>query len=272
MLSHIEYLQLIQEVNRLRNEVHLFNIEEISESALDDLKHKISEFENLNPDKISLNSPNYFVSGGIAEGFEKYKHVFRMLSLTDIFSVEELQDWQKKWLNYLQKEDPKKYENLVKINLQNEELFKDKNENEELKTDLKNLKIEYICEPKLDGLAVSIHYQDGQLIRAVTRGDGFEGELVTENVKQIKSIPKQIKDKRSLEVRGEVFMTKKDFQELNEQIEQGHKVGKMGKTGADAKFANSRNASSGTIRQLDSRIVAGRNLSFVAYNVYFYAT
>lgn len=241
MLTYQEYKALIIEVNRMRNEVHLFNTEEISEAALDDLKHKITLFEAENPDLIGTNSPNFTIAGGISEGFKKQKHERRMLSLNDIFTLEELIDWEKRWQDYAQK-------NGIKFELQND----------------------YICEPKIDGLALSLIYENGELLRAVTRGDGFEGEVVTDNVRQIKSIPKTITDQRKIEIRGEVFMTKRDFEDLNNQILNNQKVGKMGKMGAEGIFANPRNVSSGTIRQLDSRIVAERNLSFIAYNVFVF--
>ncbi len=241
MLTHQEYKALIIEVNRMRNEVHLFNTEEISEAALDDLKHKITLFETQNPELIDVNSPNYTIAGGIAAGFQKQKHERRMLSLNDIFTIEELLDWEKRWQDYAEK-------NGIKYELQND----------------------YICEPKIDGLALSLIYENGELLRAVTRGDGFEGEIVTDNVRQIKSIPKTITDKRRMEIRGEVFMTKSDFEDLNKQILDNKKVGKMGKTGVEGVFANPRNVSSGTIRQLDSRIVFERNLSFIAYNVFVF--
>jgi len=250
MIDYAEYLRLIPEINRLRNEVNLFSVEEISESALDDLKHKISVFEAVNPDKISPNSPNYTIAGGVAEGFTKYTHKRRMLSITDVFSYEELADWQTKWLNYLEKEDLE-YFNQIKT-----------------KFSQNDLEINYICEPKLDGLAMSLIYNNGRLVAASTRGDGFTGELVTENILQVQNIPKTIPDTRSLEVRGEIFLTKSDFENLNQAITASDKVGKMGKTGPEAVFSNPRNAASGTIRQLDSRIVAERNLSFVAYSVF----
>jgi DNA ligase (NAD+) len=241
MLSYIEYKALVIEVNRLRNEVHLFNNEEISEAALDDLKHKITQFEISNPELLDPSSPNYFVSGGIAKGFSKVEHLRRMLSLNDVFDFEELADWELRWQDYATK-------NGIKF--------------EPVNT--------YICEPKIDGLALSLVYEKGKLIRAVTRGDGFVGEDVTENVKQIKMIPQNVKENRKFEVRGEVFMTKSDFEDLNKAILEGVKAGKMGKVGAEGLFANPRNVASGTIRQLDSRIVAGRNLSFIAYNVFVF--
>jgi DNA ligase (NAD+) len=242
-LNYEEYLKLVDEVNRLRNEVHLFNQEEISEAALDDLKHKITLFEEANPDLIHPNSPNAKVAGGVLEGFEKFTHLRRMLSLGDIFNHQELADWQQRYIDYSRKQ---------------------------LDSEIESNQIQYWCEPKLDGLAISLHYENGILVAAATRGDGFVGENVTANAKQIRSIPKQIPESRKLEVRGEVFLTRRDFVELNKDIAEGRKIGKMGKTGAEAIFANPRNAAAGTLRQLDSRIVASRNLSFVAYAAYIY--
>lgn len=246
MLSYQDYLALLIEVNRLRNEVHLFSNEEISEEALDDLKHQITLFENQNPNLISPNSPNYTISGGVSKGFSKFTHLERMLSLTDVFSLQELQDWEDKWQNHLDK-------NFSQTEIQ--------------KLSEKKLEFKYICEPKLDGLAISLHYKDGKLETAVTRGDGFVGENITKNVYRIKNIPKEISDTRHLEIRGEVFLTKKDFKDLNEQVMMGNLVGKMNKTGEEGVFSNPRNAASGTLRQLDSDIVSQRNLSFVAYGL-----
>ncbi len=267
MINHQEYLKLISEINRLRNEVHLFNNEEISESALDDLKHKISQYEQKNPEKISANSPNYNVAGGVLEKFEKFTHLRRMLSLNDIFDLRELQEWEERWQNFLQKNYPEEYKKYFgELEEQSELLFPNQSEKEVKEEE--NHSIEYICEPKLDGLALSLHYEDGKLVAAATRGDGWVGELVTENARQIRNIPKEIPDKRKLEVRGEVFITRENFNKLNQEISEGLKIGKGGKTGSEAVFANSRNVSSGTLRQLDSRIVAERKLSFVAYNIF----
>jgi DNA ligase (NAD+) len=240
-MTHPEYLALIQKVNQLRNQVHLFGDEEISEDALDNLKMQITNWENQNPTDISPNSPNFTISGGVSAGFSKFTHTRRMLSLNDIFDYQELTEWQTRWQDYARREgidfDPSQ---------------------------------DYICEPKIDGLAISIHYKDGQLVRAITRGDGFVGEVVTNNILQINSIPKSIPDQRELEVRGEIFMTKSNFEILNQKVMSGELVGKLGKTGTEGIFANSRNVASGTIRQLDSAVVASRNLSFVAYNVFIY--
>jgi DNA ligase (NAD+) len=239
MLTQQEYLDLVHKVNNYRQQIHLFNSEDISEAALDSLKHQITQFESANPDLITSNSPNYVVAGGVLEGFGKVTHTRRMLSLNDIFDLEELTDWNQRWQDYGLK-------NGVQFQAQQK----------------------YICEPKIDGLAISIHYQNGKITRAITRGDGFVGEDVTENIKQISSIPKQIPDERKMEIRGEIFITKSDFEELNKEIFEGKKVGKMGKIGQEGMFANTRNIASGTIRQLDSRIVASRRLSFIAYSLW----
>jgi len=238
-----EYEKLVAEVNRLRNNLHLFNDETISESALDDLKHKITAFEVAHPDLISPDSPNYTIAGGVAEKFEKFAHKRRMLSLNDIFTLEELQAWENRWRDFYVKQYGV-YPTSWQTSLQ------------------------YVIEPKVDGLAISLHYEGGILQRALTRGDGWVGELVTENVKQVADIPKQIPDLRKIEVRGEIFITKANFEELNKQILEGKQVGRFGKSGLEGVFANPRNAASGTIRQLDSSVVAQRNLSFIAYGVW----
>jgi DNA ligase (NAD+) len=236
-----EYLALVSKVNQLRNEVHLFSEENISEEALDNLKMQITDWERDHPESTDPNSPNYTIAGGVAEGFVKVQHQKRMLSLNDIFSEKELLEWQDRWQKYSD-------QNGIKFDLAQQ--------------------VNYICEPKIDGLAISLHYKGGLLNQAVTRGDGFFGEDVTNNIKQIHSIPKYIQDTRKLEIRGEIFMTKSDFKELNQKIIDGILPGKMSKTGPEYVFANPRNVASGTIRQLDSSVVKDRKLSFIAYNVY----
>jgi DNA ligase (NAD+) len=234
-----QYLELIAKVNNYRNQIHLFSDDTISEEVLDGLKHQITLYETNNPTRIDPNSPNYTIAGGVSEGFQKVTHTRRMLSLNDIFDYEELADWEQRWQDHANREG----------------ISFDQSQ-------------QYICEPKIDGLAISLHYENGNLVKAVTRGDGFVGEDVTSNIMQISNIPKTIADKRKLEVRGEIFITKSDFEKLNKQVLAGQKIGKLGKTGIEGQFANSRNVASGTLRQLDSRIVSQRNLSFIAYNLY----
>ena len=241
MLSDQEYKQLVSIVNQYRADIHSNNGEPISESALDDLKHKITQYENDNPSKIDNASPNFTIAGTVSKGFKKFRHKNRMLSLSDIFDLDELKDWNERNSNYLKKEDG--------LNLAS---------------------TEFVCEPKIDGLAISLIYQGGVLTHGVTRGDGFEGENVTVNVLEIASIPKTIPDIRSIEIRGEIYITHADFEALNLSISRGELIGKMGKTGVDGMFANSRNVAAGTLRQLNCNIVRERKLSFIAYNVGLY--
>lgn len=273
MLLYAEYLRLIKEVNRLRNEIHLFDVEEISEAALDDLKHQVTEFETAYPDQIHPSSPNYVIAGGVSEKFEKFRHPYRMLSLNDVFDLEELQAWDERWQDYLNRLEGIKLETITGLDHSSSlvephsgsEITRQAPDSSSISSNSTQINFKYICEPKVDGLALSLHYDKGELVVAATRGDSWIGELVTDNIKQIRTIPKHINFKGKLEVRGEVFLTKRDFQELNAAITAGFKVGKMGMRGPEATFANSRNAASGTIRQLDSRIVRERNLSFIAY-------
>jgi DNA ligase (NAD+) len=238
-MTQDQYQTLVAEVNRLRGQVNLFDIEEISQQALDDLKHQITIFEKNHPELISPASSNYTIQGGVLKGFKKASHNKRMLSLVDIFNFEELQDWEKRYYKHGQ--------------------------NEGIINQEQNPKTCYIIEPKIDGLALSLIYDNGELIQAITRGDGYIGEDVTLNAKMIANIPKSIADKQKLEVRGEVFLTKSDFEDLNQAIIAGLYTGKGSKIGKEAIFANPRNAASGSLRQLDSNIVKQRKLSFIAY-------
>jgi DNA ligase (NAD+) len=263
-----EYLTCIKEINRLRNEVHLFNSDEISESALDDLKHAISDYEDKFPQLTSTNSPNFTIAGGVLEGFSKVKHSRRMNSLNDIFSLTELEEWQKKWKDYLfSVKDEYNSKQLIQTYSDTDLFASGKNITEQKADFATSIMVNYILEPKLDGLSLSLHYVDGKLVKAVTRGDGWIGEDVTQNALQISSIPKTIIDSRKLEVRGEVILSKKQFLMVNSKIISGEMVGKMGKTGVEAQFANPRNAAAGTLRNLDSTIVAQRGLDFIAYGL-----
>lgn len=262
-MNNEEYLKLVGEVNRLRDQVNLFIVEEVSEGALDDMKRKITEYENLYPDQIAPDSPNQHVSGGILKGFSKFKHNRRMISLNDIFDYEELIAWDNKWKDHLFKEFPELvdndqsvlFETVMKVTEQKEK-FREK------------LQVNYIVEPKIDGLSLSLHYYNGKLVRAVTRGDGVVGEDVTENIFLIDSIPKTIDYNDEIEVRGEIYFDLKDFEELNAAIRKSEKIGTLGKTGPEATLVNPRNAASGTLRNLDQSIIKERPLKFIAYSVY----
>jgi DNA ligase (NAD+) len=215
-------------INRHRYLYHVLDRQEISEEALDSLKHQLYQLEQQYPEFISSDSPTQRVGGKPLKKFKKAEHKRPMLSLEDIFSEEELQEWR----NYLER-------------------FIKNRENE----------ISYFAEMKIDGFAVSLIYQDGVFVRGATRGDGLVGEDVSQNLKTIETIPLSIKRPvnfgKNWEVRGEVYIDKKDFDRLNRKLEK-QKI----KT-----FANPRNLAAGSIRQLNPEIVAGRPLKFLAYDL-----
>ena len=201
---------------------------EISDAAYDRLMNRLKELETAHPELVTPDSLTVRVGGAPREGFTKVQHARPMLSLDNAFSYDALRDWDKRVREGSGQE-----------------------------------KIEYIAEHKFDGLSISLQYEDGVLVRGVTRGDGTTGEEVTPNVKTIRSIPlrvdaavlKKIKLARSFEVRGEVMMTRKAFEALNRHQEQiGGKI-----------FVNARNSAAGAVRVLDPAITAARRLDFFAY-------
>ena len=209
-------------INHHRRQYHVFDKQEISDDAFDSLKHELYNLEQQFPQFITSDSPSQRVGGQPLKKFNKKKHQTLMLSLEDVFSRKELEDWQ----NYLQRLLP-------------------------------NEKLDYFCELKVDGFAVSLIYQKGFLVSGATRGDGLIGEEVTQNLKTIQSIPLVLKNHQNLpekiEVRGEVYMEKQDFQKINQKL--------------DNKYSNPRNLAAGSIRQLDSKIAASRPLKFIAYDL-----
>jgi DNA ligase (NAD+) len=217
--------KLRDEINHHRYLVHVLDREEISEAALDSLKHELTQLEEAYPDLITPDSPSQRIAGKPLAGFTKVPHSSRMLSLSDVFSQEELLAWEERTQGLLGA----------------------------------NYTGGYYAELKLDGLAITLHYEDGQLVQAITRGDGTIGEDVTVNARTIESIPLTLAEPYPghLEVRGEVYMRKRDFAALNER---------QAKAGLPL-FANPRNLSAGSMRQLDPQLVADRKLSFFAYAV-----
>lgn len=195
----------------------------LTDAEYDELKQRNIEIEAVFPDLIRADSPSKRVGSKIKSGFSKIKHSFPMLSLADVFSINEVKDFisgVKRFLN----------------------------------TDGN---IDFMCEPKIDGLSFSARYENGVFVKGATRGDGSEGEDITENLKTITSLPKKLPDNvpEILEIRGEVYMAKSDFFALNEKYaREGKKV-----------FANPRNAAAGSLRQLDAKITAERKLSLFAY-------
>ena len=209
-------------INDYRYHYHVLDESIMTEAAADSLKHELSQLEAEFPELITPDSPTQRVAGKPLDKFKKVKHKERMISLADVFTEEEIKDWLAR----------------------NEKILGHKIT--ELFTDI-----------KMDGLACSLHYKNGLLTGAVTRGDGLVGEDVTMNVRTIENVPLSISETSPVEVRGEIVIFKEDFAKLNEkQAKKGEKP-----------FANPRNLAAGTIRQLDPKIAASRPLKFIAYDL-----
>ncbi|MBO7672660.1 NAD-dependent DNA ligase LigA [bacterium] len=210
--------ELVQLINKYN---HLYYVEEtpaVSDFEYDNLFAELKNLESEHPELVLPDSPTKRV-GGISEKFETYKHKYRLYSLDNTYTYEDIEKW---------------YEKLV----------------QEYGSDL-----ELVAELKIDGLAIALTYENGLFTRGVTRGDGIEGEDITANLKTIKAIPLKLTKPVSVEVRGEIYMPVTSFEKLNEEnLKNGEKV-----------FANPRNAASGSLRQLDSRITAKRDLSMFCY-------
>jgi len=221
IIKRVEELKKL--INRWNHEYYVLDNPTVDDSEYDQLMNELIELEQTYPELVDSHSPTQKVGGKILDGFEKYEHQKPMLSLGDVFSIEEFLNFNKQ---------------VEKVTGTSDN--------------------EYFAELKIDGLSISLIYENGQLITAATRGDGKVGENVTENIKMIKSIPLTIPTKEKIEVRGEVFLSKKEFEKINNER----------LLNSEPLFANPRNAAAGTLRQLDSRIVAKRNLdSFLYYYV-----
>ena len=213
-------------INDYRYHYHVLDESIMSEAAADSLKHELSQLEEQYPEFITPDSPTQRVAGKPLDKFQKVTHTSRMISLADVFSESEIRDWVAR--NY----------KLVD----------------------QGTEFTFFTDIKMDGLAMSLHYENGIFKQAVTRGDGLVGEDVTMNVKTIQNIPLKLNIENPpeyLEVRGEVIIFKQDFEKLN------HMQAKLG----EKPFANPRNLAAGTIRQLDPRIAASRPLRFMAYDL-----
>ena len=219
------------EIERLSELIHQYNYSyyvetssKISDFEFDTLLKKLQELELGFPELSSVNSPTKRVGADISKKFETVEHEYPMLSLSNTYSQEEIIEW----------------ENRIKK--------------------LVDGPIEYVCELKYDGVAIGIKYIDGQLNRALTRGDGEKGEDVTANVRTIQSIPLILKNDypKDFEIRGEIFMPHAQFKRLNdERLENGEPL-----------FANPRNTAAGSIKLLDSKIVSERGLDSFLYGIY----
>ncbi len=223
-----EIEKLREEIRRHEHRYYVLMDPEISDLKFDQLMHRLQELEKEHPELVTPDSPTQRVGGQPAEEFSKVRHSAPMLSLDNTYSVDELRDFDRR-VRELSGRD----------------------------------QVPYVAELKLDGLSMALTYEDGVLTRGLTRGDGVTGEDVTQNVKTIRSVPLKVDSMKlgaidhakKFEVRGEVIMTHKAFRQANEQREKN----------GEQPFANPRNAAAGTIRQLDPRIVAQRNLDIFIY-------
>ena len=210
---------LVDRLNKYAHEYYVLDTPSVPDAEYDKLFHELVRLEEEHPDLVLRHSPTKRVGGEPLEGFEKVEHEIPMLSLGNAFNDQDLKDFHRRVTNGLNEE------------------------------------VEYICELKIDGLAIALTYEDGQFVLGSTRGDGRVGENITSNLRTVRSVPLTIPENRSLEVRGEAYMPHQSFIKLNELRE---KNGEM-------LFANPRNAAAGSLRQLDPRIAATRNLDLFLF-------
>ena len=216
--------KLHKELNYHNYRYHVLDNPEINDVEFDRLMRELKSLEELHPDLVTPDSPTQRVGGRPAEGFSSVSHSVPMLSLANAFNLQELRAWHKRVTNRLGDSD-----------------------------------FNMVCELKIDGLAVSLTYENGHFVRGATRGNGYDGEDVTQNLRTIRSIPLVLIDESptTLEVRGEVYMPLKSFKSLNEQRN----------ASGESLLVNPRNAAAGTIRQLDPRISASRFLDIFIYGI-----
>ncbi|WP_434579982.1 NAD-dependent DNA ligase LigA [Sulfurimonas sp. NW15] len=215
-----EYKQAVEKLNLWAYHYYVLDDPIMTDEVYDRLYKEVEEYEAAHPEDVLKDSPTQRVGDVVSEGFVKARHLSRMWSLEDIFNAEEL----KKWL-----------EKTYRL---------DKN-------------VTFYCEPKYDGASLNLIYENGELQKGITRGDGTVGELITQNVKTIRTVPLSIEHKELIEIRGEVVIFKDEFEKINkERLKQG-----------EPPFANPRNAAAGSLRQLDPNITAKRNLVFLPYGV-----
>jgi DNA ligase (NAD+) len=220
-------LKLRDEIRRHDELYYLQETPEISDREYDQLIEKLRELENEYPNLVTPDSPTQRVGGRPAEGFPEFVHRVPMLSLDNSYNIDELRAFDERCRKLAGGESP-----------------------------------EYVAELKIDGLSLSVHYEDGEFVRGVTRGDGFRGEDVSSNVRTIRSVPLKLRQKaariaREIEVHGEAYLGRRIFERINAEREDA----------GEPRFANPRNAASGTIRQLDPSITSRRRLEMFAYDV-----
>lgn len=218
-----EIEQLSADINKHNIAYYNNDAPVISDAEYDQLFHRLKNLEEQNPEFALADSPTGKIGSKPLEGFTKHSHITPMLSLGNAFSGQDVQDFLDRVLRFLKQDQ----------------------------------ELEYYLEPKIDGVSISLTYENGNLIAASTRGDGRVGENVTENIKTIKSIPTRIKGAPEfIEIRGEIFIEKGDFAKLNEQQKQNNLQ----------VFANARNFAAGSLKQLDSNVTAARPLKYFMYS------
>ena len=211
-------LELVRLLNQYAHEYYTTDNPSVSDSEYDRLYHELLDLEQQYPELVQADSPTHRVGGKVLEGFEKYQHQYPLYSLQDAFSREELEAFDVR----IRKDFPK---------------------------------MSYLCELKIDGLSISLMYENGILVAGATRGDGSVGENITENLKRVKDIPLVLPTAVNLTVRGECYMPRISFDRVN----------RLRQENGESEFANPRNAAAGTLRQLDTAIVAKRNLATFLY-------
>ncbi len=219
MAERVEELRKV--LNQYGYEYYVLDRPSVPDSEYDRLMNELIQIETDHPELLTPDSPTQRVGGAPLDAFVKVTHDTPMLSLGNVFSKEELVEWT-----------------------------------ERIEKDLGHTPT-FVAELKFDGLAVSLKYEDGRLTRGATRGDGTTGEDITQNLKTIRSIPLRLNEDVTFEVRGEAYMPKRSFKQLNDERERA----------GEPLFANPRNAAAGSLRQLDSKIAASRNLAFFAYGL-----
>lgn len=219
-------LALRAELDKHRHLYHVLDKPSISDEVYDSMMTELLDLENKYPEYRDKNSPTTRIGGDVLDSFKKVKHETRQWSFDNVFSYDELKSWEDRNIKILEKDNIK-------------------------------IKPNYICELKIDGLKVVLAYKSGELVMAATRGDGEVGEDVTHNVRTIRSIPLELKQKIDMIVVGECWIKKSDLEKFNQQLVKD----------GEEEYANPRNLAAGTLRQLDSAVAAKRNLQFFAYDI-----
>ena len=226
---------LLKKVERLRAQIddlryryHVLNDPEVTDAMYDGLMDELRHIEKENPELVSADSPTQRVAGKPLDKFEKVVHQVTQWSFDDAFNEEDVKNWEERNYNFLAKE-----------------------------TGNRPADLEYVCELKIDGLHMVLTYENGELVAAATRGDGKVGENVTQNIRTILTVPLKLTEKVNLIAEGEVWLDRAMLDKINNERENA----------GEALFANPRNAAAGTIRQLDSAVVAARKLSLTTYDI-----